>query len=147
MVLPPSFSRTMGEIEAVEAEKMGWLDLPRGTSYPTFPYLFWQYEISHYIQEKQQLTGILAGCPSIYCQYRRKRQQRCKSFAAELMASKFNFDKRLRVTGHEYRKMDYGAALRCGCSCENRFVSKRWHPSFNVCDRKLTPSLPCFVET
>ena len=30
----------MGEIETVEAEKMGWLDLPRGTSYPTFPYLF-----------------------------------------------------------------------------------------------------------
>ena len=29
----------MGEIETVEAEKMGWLDLPRGTSYPTFPYL------------------------------------------------------------------------------------------------------------
>ena len=29
----------MGEIETVEAEKMGWLDLPRGTSYPTFPYI------------------------------------------------------------------------------------------------------------
>ena len=29
----------MGEIETVGAEKMGWLDLPRGTSYPTFPYL------------------------------------------------------------------------------------------------------------
>ena len=72
----------------------------------------------------------MTGCRWIYCQYRRKRQQRCKSFAAELMASKFNFGKRLRVTGHEYRKMDYGAALRCGCSCENRFVSKRWHPSF-----------------
>ena len=39
------------------------------------------------------------------------------------MASKLNFGKRLRVTGHEYRKMDYGAALGCGCSCENRFVS------------------------
>ena len=39
MVLPPSFSRKMGEIKTVEAEKMGWLDLPRGTSYPTFPYL------------------------------------------------------------------------------------------------------------
>ena len=38
MVLPPSFSRKMGEIETVGAEKMGWLDLPRGTSYPTFPY-------------------------------------------------------------------------------------------------------------
>ena len=38
MVLPLSFSRKMGEIETVEAEKMGWLDLPRGTSYPTFPY-------------------------------------------------------------------------------------------------------------
>ena len=47
------------------------------------------------------------------------------------MASKFNFGERLRVTGHEYRKLNYGAALRCGCSCENRFVSKRWHPSFN----------------
>ena len=34
-----SFSRKMGEIETVEAEKIGWLDLPRGTSYPTFPYL------------------------------------------------------------------------------------------------------------
>ena len=30
----------MGEIETVEAEKMGWLDLPRGTSYPTVPYVF-----------------------------------------------------------------------------------------------------------
>ena len=47
------------------------------------------------------------------------------------MASKFNFGKRLRVTGHEYRKTDYGAALRWGCSYENRFLSKRWHPSFN----------------
>ena len=56
------------------------------------------------------------------------------------MASKFNFGKRLRVTGHEYRKMDYGAALRCGRSCENCFVSKRWHPSFNV---KI--SIVCFV--
>ena len=27
-----------------------------------YPYLFWQYEISHYIQEKWQLTGILTGC-------------------------------------------------------------------------------------
>ena len=27
----------MGEIETAEAEKMGWLDLPRGTSYPTSP--------------------------------------------------------------------------------------------------------------
>ena len=39
MVLHPSFSRKMGEIETVETEKMGWLDLPRGTSYPTFPYI------------------------------------------------------------------------------------------------------------
>ena len=30
----------MGEIETVGAEKMGWLDLPHGTSYPTFPYLY-----------------------------------------------------------------------------------------------------------
>ena len=45
------------------------------------------------------------------------------------MASKFNFGKRLCVTGHEYRKTDNGAAMRWGCSCENRFVSKRWHPS------------------
>ena len=39
----------------------------------------------------------------------------------------------LRVIGHEYRKTDYGAALRYGCSCENRFVSKSGtHPfSFN----------------
>ena len=39
MILPPSFSRKMAEIETVEAEKMGWLDLPRGTSCPTFPYI------------------------------------------------------------------------------------------------------------
>ena len=39
MVLPPSFSRKMGEIETVEAEKMGWIYLPRGTFYPTFPYI------------------------------------------------------------------------------------------------------------
>ena len=38
MVLPPSFSRKMGEIETVEAEKMGWIYLPRGTFYPTLPY-------------------------------------------------------------------------------------------------------------
>ena len=37
----------------------------------------------------------------------------------------------MRVTGHEYRKMDYGVALRWGCYCQNRLVSKRWHPSFN----------------
>ena len=29
----------MGEIETEEAEQMRWLDLPRGTSYPTFPYI------------------------------------------------------------------------------------------------------------
>ena len=46
------------------------------------------------------------------------------------MAAKFNFGKRLRVIGHEYRKTEYGTALRWGCSCKNRFVSKRWHPSF-----------------
>ena len=40
MVLPPFFSRKMGEIETVEAEKMGWIYLPRGTFYPTFPYLY-----------------------------------------------------------------------------------------------------------
>ena len=39
MVLPPSFSRKMWEIETVEAEKMGWIYLPRGTFYPTFPYM------------------------------------------------------------------------------------------------------------
>ena len=39
MVLPPSFSRKMGEIETVEAEKMGWIYLPRGTFYPTLPYI------------------------------------------------------------------------------------------------------------
>ena len=39
MVLPLSFSRKMGVIETVQAEKMRWLDLPRGTSYPTFPYI------------------------------------------------------------------------------------------------------------
>ena len=61
-----------------------------------------------------------------------KEEQRCKSFAEELMASQFYFGKRLRVTGHEYRKTDYGAALRWGCSSENRVLSKRWHPSFNV---------------
>ena len=44
MVLPPSLSRKMGEIETVEAEKMGWLDLPRGTSYPLSPiWLYLQY--------------------------------------------------------------------------------------------------------
>ena len=37
MVLPPSFSRQMGEIETVEAEKMRWIYLPRGTFYPTLP--------------------------------------------------------------------------------------------------------------
>ena len=57
------------------------------------------------------------------------------------MASKFNFGKRLRVTGHEYRQMDYGAALRCGCSCENRFASKRWRPSFNDLRKILAPNM------
>ena len=33
----------MGEIETVEAEKMGWLDLHRGTSYPTFPYISYAF--------------------------------------------------------------------------------------------------------
>ena len=45
MVLAPSLSRKMGEIETVEAEKMGWLDLPRGTSYPTFPYSTHSYPV------------------------------------------------------------------------------------------------------
>ena len=40
------------------------------------------------------------------------------------MGSKFNFGKRLRVTRHEYRKMNYGAALRWDCSCENRLCQK-----------------------
>ena len=40
------------------------------------------------------------------------------------MASKFNIGKRWRVAGHEYRKMDFGAALWWGCSCENRFCQK-----------------------
>ena len=31
----------MGEIQIIEAEKMGWHDLPRGTSYPTFPYVMY----------------------------------------------------------------------------------------------------------
>ena len=37
MVLPPSFSRKMVEIETVEAEKMGWIYLPRGTFTPLSP--------------------------------------------------------------------------------------------------------------
>ena len=37
MVLPPSFSRKMGEIETVEAEKRGWIYLPRGTFTPLYP--------------------------------------------------------------------------------------------------------------
>ena len=41
------------------------------------------------------------------------------------MASKFNIGKRLRVTGYEYRKTDYGAALRWGCSCENLFFCQK----------------------
>ena len=61
------------------------------------------------------------------------------------MASKFNFGKRLCVTGHEYRKTDYGAAMRWGCSCENRFVSKRWHPSFK-CDTGTTKHIFPFDE-
>ena len=32
------------------------------------------------------------------------------------MASKFNFGKRLCVTGHEYRKTEYRAGMRWGCS-------------------------------
>ena len=34
---------------------------------------------------------------------------------------------------HEYRKMDYGAALRYGCSCENRFAYcvDEFHDSFH----------------
>ena len=34
----PSVEKWVRLPETVEAEKMGWLDLPRGTSYPTFPY-------------------------------------------------------------------------------------------------------------
>ena len=59
------------------------------------------------------------------------------------MASKFNFGKRLRVTEHEYRKTNYGAALRWRCSCENHFfLSKRWHPSFNVPGRLNVDTVP-----
>ena len=43
----------MGEIETVEAEKMGWLDLPRGTSYPTFPYCSAVcYRANHFLKER-----------------------------------------------------------------------------------------------
>ena len=42
MVLPPSFSRKMGEIETVEAEKIGWIDLLRGTFYLIFPHVFFE---------------------------------------------------------------------------------------------------------
>ena len=34
----PSVEKWARLPETVEAEKMAWLDLPRGTSYPTFPY-------------------------------------------------------------------------------------------------------------
>ena len=84
-------------------------------------------KITTYLKMKGMSLNLLTTLPT--------KENRCKSFAAELMASKLNFGKRLRVTGHEYRKMDYGAALRWGCSGENRFVSKRWHPSFKKRNR------------
>ena len=34
----------MGEIETVEAEKMGWIDLPRGTSHLTFPNIYYGFQ-------------------------------------------------------------------------------------------------------
>ena len=46
----------MGEIETVEAEKMGWLDLPRGTSYPTFPYLT-DYQNIAFLGDKRRQFG------------------------------------------------------------------------------------------
>ena len=39
----------------------------------------------------------------------------------------------IRVSGPEYRKIEDRETLRWGCCCkkrENRFVSKRWHPSY-----------------
>ena len=51
----------MGEIETVEAEKMGWLDLPRGTSYPTFPYIFCRVIGAHAL--KAECTPTYLGVP------------------------------------------------------------------------------------
>ena len=45
----------MGEIETVEAEKMGWLDLPRGTSYPTFPYTWHQTKKKLFLVPKSHI--------------------------------------------------------------------------------------------
>ena len=39
----------------------------------------------------------------------------------------------IRVSGPEYRKMEHRETLKWGCWCknvENRYVSKKWHPSF-----------------
>ena len=61
MVLPPSVSRKMGEIETVEAEKMGWLNLLRGTSYPTFPYYPPPKRNEVTITKKSFLEGLIPG--------------------------------------------------------------------------------------
>ena len=58
MVLSPSFSRQMGEIETVEAETMGWIDLPRGTSYPNFPYTYTEYVIFMWNDEVLRIIKI-----------------------------------------------------------------------------------------
>ena len=56
MVLPPSFSIKMDEIETVETEKMGWLDLPRGTSYPTFPYAHNLFTASRFTANSKMIS-------------------------------------------------------------------------------------------
>ena len=38
------------------------METKKSWSLSTYPYLFWQYEISYYIQGKLQLTGILKAC-------------------------------------------------------------------------------------
>ena len=41
----------------------------------------------------------------------------------------------IRVPGPEYRKMQHRETLWWGCCCkksENHYVSRRWHPSFNL---------------
>ena len=64
----------MGEMETVEAEKMGWLDLPRGTSYPTFPYSkFKPYNKEMRAREELALGHFMQKCEISF----RRSQKAC----------------------------------------------------------------------
>ena len=74
----PSVGKWARLPETVEAEKMAWLDLPRGTSYPTFPYPRCYLKARRYPPTSAAPVSIVGmagggGAWAAYCQQRQGR--------------------------------------------------------------------------